>query len=143
MQLKPYVHTVHYYETDKMGITHHSNYIRWMEEARVDFLDQVGWSFDRMESMGLVSPVLEVNCVYKKSTVFNQRVQILVRVKEYKTLKLWLEYEIRDAADGSLCARGNSCHCFMGTDGKPLFMEKEYPEFFAVMTGELTYGDGK
>ena len=32
-----YIHTVQYYETDKMGITHHSNYIRWMEEARVDF----------------------------------------------------------------------------------------------------------
>ena len=36
-----YIHTVQYYETDKMGITHHSNYIRWMEEARVDFLSQI------------------------------------------------------------------------------------------------------
>ena len=41
---KGYNHTVQYYETDKMGITHHSNYIRWMEEARVDFLKQIGLS---------------------------------------------------------------------------------------------------
>ena len=35
--IKPYIHRVHYYETDRMGVTHHSNYIRMMEEARVDF----------------------------------------------------------------------------------------------------------
>ena len=38
--MKPYIHKVQYYETDKMGITHHSNYIRWMEEARVDFMER-------------------------------------------------------------------------------------------------------
>lgn len=39
--MNAYQHTVQYYETDRMGITHHSNYIRWMEEARVDFLQQL------------------------------------------------------------------------------------------------------
>ena len=38
--MTPYIHTVQYYETDKMGVTHHSNYIRWMEEARVALLDR-------------------------------------------------------------------------------------------------------
>ena len=55
--MTPYVHQVQYYETDRMGITHHSNYIRWMEEARVDFLRQIGWGYDRLEAMGIVSPV--------------------------------------------------------------------------------------
>ena len=39
-----YTHKVQYYETDKMGITHHSNYIRWMEEARVDMLEKINFS---------------------------------------------------------------------------------------------------
>jgi acyl-CoA thioester hydrolase len=39
--LKEYSHKVQYYETDKMGITHHSNYVRWMEEARIYFLDKI------------------------------------------------------------------------------------------------------
>ena len=42
--MEPYQHTVQYYETDKMGIVHHSNYIRWMEEARVAYLAQLGWN---------------------------------------------------------------------------------------------------
>ena len=47
-----YVHKVHYYETDRMGVVHHSNYIRWMEETRVAFLDAAGWPYERMEQEG-------------------------------------------------------------------------------------------
>ena len=47
--MKKYKHTVQYYETDRMGIVHHSNYIRWMEEARIDFLNQIGWGYDKLE----------------------------------------------------------------------------------------------
>ena len=42
----PYDHKVQYYETDGMGIVHHSNYIRWFEEARVDLLEQLGFGYD-------------------------------------------------------------------------------------------------
>ena len=61
-----YEHKIQYYETDKMGITHHSNYIRFIEEARIDWLDRIGWSFAKLESMGLSSPVISVKCEYKK-----------------------------------------------------------------------------
>lgn len=133
MEIKNYMHTVHYYETDKMAITHHSNYIRWMEEARVNFLDQIGWGFDKMEAMGIASPVLEVNCKYKHSTVFNQKVSIQVSVKEFKGLKLYIDYVICDAESQKVCATGTSCHCFLNSEGKPIFMEKEYPDFFTIM----------
>ena len=38
-------HRVQYYETDRMGVTHHSNYIRFMEEARVAYLEQLGFPY--------------------------------------------------------------------------------------------------
>ena len=60
-----YIHKVQYYETDKMGLTHHSNYIRWMEEARVAWLEELGFGFDKLEEMGITSPILSVNCKYK------------------------------------------------------------------------------
>ena len=43
-KIEPYVRPVFYYETDRMGIVHHSNYIRWMEEARMDWMDKIGWN---------------------------------------------------------------------------------------------------
>ena len=49
-----YKHTIQYYETDKMGITHHSNYIRFMEEARIHFLKEAGWPYDKLEEEGVI-----------------------------------------------------------------------------------------
>ena len=68
--MEKYLHKVAYYETDKMGVTHHSNYIRWMEEARVDFLEQIGFSYKKLEDEGIVSPVIGVECEYKAQTTF-------------------------------------------------------------------------
>ena len=51
--MKPYVHRVQYYETDMMGVTHHANYIHWMEEARIDFMQQLGFPYKRMEAAGV------------------------------------------------------------------------------------------
>ena len=59
--MRPYEHKAQYYETDRMGIIHHSNYIRWFEEARVDFLEQIGMPFETVEARGLSSPVLSVS----------------------------------------------------------------------------------
>ena len=42
IKIRPYEHHAKYYETDQMGIIHHSNYIKWMEEARMDLMDQIG-----------------------------------------------------------------------------------------------------
>lgn len=51
-----YIRKVHYHETDKMGVTHHANYIKWMEEARVDFLNQIGYGYARLERDGITRP---------------------------------------------------------------------------------------
>ena len=79
-----YLHKVQYYETDRMGITHHSNYIRWMEEARTDMLDQIGWGYDRLEEMGIISPVVSVEAQYRHTTTFHDTVVIRTGVKEFK-----------------------------------------------------------
>ena len=55
-EIKKYTHKVQYYETDQMGIVHHSNYIRWFEEARTDFMEQMGLGYEQMEERGIVGP---------------------------------------------------------------------------------------
>ncbi|MBO4626985.1 MAG: acyl-CoA thioesterase [Lachnospiraceae bacterium] len=128
-----YVHTVQYYETDKMGITHHSNYIRWMEEARVDFLSQIGWDYDRLEASGIISPVLNVTCDYKRTTTFPERITITVTVREFRGVKLHLAYEMKNAAGETVCL-GTSSHAFLNTDGRPIRLEKEQPGLFETLT---------
>ena len=65
--MSKYIHKVNYYETDKMGITHHSNYIRFMEEARLHFLQEIGYPMTRLEKEGVTSPVVSVNSEIMKN----------------------------------------------------------------------------
>lgn len=127
-----YMHTVQYYETDKMGITHHSNYIRWMEEARVDFLSRIGWDYAKLEESGIVSPVLNISCDFLQSTTFSDRVWIRVFVKEFKGVKLHLAYEMKDR-DGKTVCKATSTHAFLNREGKPIRMKQEYPELFETL----------
>ncbi len=127
MQFVPYRHKVQYYETDTMKIVHHSNYVRWMEEARVDMLEQMGIGYDVMEQEGILSPVLSVSCTYKAMTRFPETVEISVRLVRYTGVKFDLAYEIRGAKERDLRSFGESAHCFIDQSGKPISLKKKFP----------------
>ena len=130
--MNPYRHHVHYYETDKMGITHHSNYIRWMEEARIDFLDQIGWNYAKLESLGIFSPVIGIECSYKKTTSFDDYIEIELELVDYGGLKFTLQYNMKNIETNQVVAVGISRHCFLDTLGKPLLLSKNFPELHAA-----------
>ena len=130
MEIKPYRHEVKYYECDRMGITHHSNYIRFMEEARVDWMDQLGFGFDCMEAEGVVSPVVAVECRYRQPTTFKDVIEIVPTVAETTALKLVISYTMTVA--GRTICTGTSTHCFM-ENGRPVSLEVRFPEFYARM----------
>ena len=129
-----YRHIVQYYETDKMGITHHSNYIRWMEEARIDFLSNIGWSYTKLEEDGIISPVVAVECKYVQSTTFWDVVDIEVTVKEFKGVKLKLKYIMKNDKGNTVC-EACSEHCFLDTKGIPIRLDKKYPSFYNALIG--------
>ena len=128
-----YTHNVQYYETDKMGITHHSNYVRWMEEARVAYLAKVGWDFAKLESLGMVSPVVSVNVQYKQTTTFSDVVTIDVGVDEFKGVKLKMKYLMKNE-QGDIVCEARSEHCFLNSEGAPIRLKKDYPEFFEILS---------
>jgi len=140
--MKDYIHKVHYYETDKMGVTHHSNYIRWMEEARVDFLDQIGYGYAKMEEAGIISPVIGVECEYKRTTTFDNEICIRPEIESFNGVKLVIRYTMTNVATGELVCQGKSKHCFLNKDGKPLSLRKEFPEVDAALK-ELVCGEEK
>ncbi|MBO4897451.1 MAG: acyl-CoA thioesterase [Clostridia bacterium] len=126
--MEKYIHKVNYYETDKMGITHHSNYVRWMEEARIDFLDKIGCGYKKMEDDGIVSPVVKIECEYKTPTTFDDKVEIEVFIKEFKGVRLVLSYKMTNAKTGETVLTAESIHCFLDKSGKPIILKKTFPE---------------
>ena len=63
-----------------------------MEEARIAFMQSIGWSYDKMESMEIISPVVNVSCSYKKPSTFADIININTEVKELSRLKLTMAY---------------------------------------------------
>lgn len=126
--MEDYIHKVHYYETDKMGVTHHSNYIRWMEEARVDFLDKIGFSYDKLEKDGIISPVIGIECDYKISTRFDDVVSIEIKVEDFNSVKLVIKYIMKNIKTNEIIAIGKTKHCFLNSENKPIILKKVFPE---------------
>lgn len=128
LKIQPYEHTAKYYETDQMGIIHHSNYIRWMEEARMDLMDQMGFTYKEMEELEIISPVLSVTCEYKSMVHFDDTVVIETKMTSYNGIKMTLEYIMTDKETGELRTVATSAHCFLNRSGKPISLKRIYPE---------------
>lgn len=129
-----YKHEVKYYECDRMGITHHSNYVRFMEEARVDFLDKIGYGFDRIEAEGVVSPVIAISCNYKHPTTFKDLIEIEVVISNIQNLKFEFTYTMR--LGNKIVCIGQSTHCFM-EKGRPVVIAKRLPELYQAIQRQL------
>lgn len=128
-ELKQYKHKVQYYETDQMGVVHHSNYIRWFEEARVDLMEQMGMGYDEMERVGIMSPVLSVQADYLRMVHFGDTVSIEAFIKEYNGIKMTIAYEIISDKTQMVHSRGLTKHCFINNEGKPLSLKQHCIEF--------------
>lgn len=132
-----YEHQAQYYETDQMGIIHHSNYIRWFESARIWYMQQIGVDYRDMEKLGIISPVLEVHCIYKSMVHFGDTVEIVPKVEKYNGVKLELSYRIQDKETQEIRTYGSSRHCFLDREGRPLSLKKASPVFDAAFRAAL------
>lgn len=124
-----YIHHVHYYETDKMGITHHSNYVRWLEETRMDFLRSIGYGMRRLEAEGVTSPVVSVSCEYKHTTTFEDAIRIDLSIEAYTGVKLVFRYTMTNQKTGVVVLTARSSHCFVDAAGCPVAVKKRFPDF--------------
>ncbi|MGI6787827.1 MAG: acyl-CoA thioesterase [Acholeplasmataceae bacterium] len=126
--MEKYIHKVNYYETDKMGVVHHSNYIRWMEEARIHFLEQIGYGYDKLEEDGIISPVISVECDYKTPSTFGDSILIEVEVYEFKGVKLVINYTMTNLKTDALILIGKTKHVFLDKNQRPLILKKDFPD---------------
>ncbi len=128
-----YSYKIKYYETDRMGITHHSNYIRFMEDARLELLDSIGCNYRKMEDQGIISPVVSVDCNFKKSTTYMDKIDIMVKIIEFTGIRLRFEYLMINPGDDSVVCTAASEHCFVDSSFKPINLKKVRPELYQRM----------
>ena len=134
MDLTPCTHRVAYYETDQMGIVHHSNYIRWFEEARDEVVREYGIDYRQIEALGILMPVVNVACDYKSAAKYGDKVSVYALPRYFNGIRLRYEYEVR-GEDGSLIVTGRSEHCFIDAQSrKPLNLKKRMPQYCEALS---------
>ena len=120
---------INYYETDKMGVVHHSNYIRFLEEARCHWLEELEMPFEAFEKQGITIPVLGVNIEYKHHVTFGDIIIIHPYMKEYSGVRMVVGYDVTKEDTGELVMVGETKHCFTNKNLKPIHLKKVNPEF--------------
>ena len=124
-----YERKINYYETDGMRIVHHSNYIRYLEEARCYWLEKYGMPYSTFEKEGINIPVLAVNCEYKHHVTFEDTILIKVFVKEYNAVRLTIGYDVRDKKTDKPVIIAETKHCFTDKNLRATNLKKHLPEF--------------
>lgn len=125
-----YKRKINYYETDKMGVVHHSNYIRFLEEARCYWLENVGMPFDKLEENGITIPVLDVNCSYKYHVTYGDTIIIVPKVSKFNGVRMTVEYDVTDEKTGQTVLIASTNHCFTNKELKPINLKKYNSEFY-------------
>ena len=96
-----------------MGIIHHANYVKWMEEARLAYLEKLGLGYKQVENEQVFSPVVSLAVQYKSPVHFADEVEVNVSVKAYTSVKLELAYEFFNKTTHQPCSTASSVHCFI------------------------------
>lgn len=122
-----------YSETDQMGVIHHSNYLSYFEVARTNLFDEVGYSYRILEEEGVLLPVTEAHCKYKKAIKFNEKIIIKAEIDYIKRIKIGFKYTIYRKSDREVLAIGSTGHGFVNKQLQPIRFKTLNEEFQEVL----------
>ncbi len=131
-----YKRTANYYETDMMGIVHHSNHIRYFEEARIAYMRQIGCDVLKMEQEGIIIPNVDAYAKYLLPVRFGEEVEIEVSLTTFTGARMEYTYTMRKQ-DGQVAAQGHTLHCFVNPEFKPISLKRSFPAYFQALKAIL------
>ena len=103
---------VRYAETDQMGVVYHGNYAQFFEIGRTEWLRNLGVTYKKMEDSGIMLPVINLQCNFMKSALYDDLLTIHTVIKKKPTAKIEFDYEIKNQNNELICT-GNSVLAFI------------------------------
>jgi acyl-CoA thioester hydrolase len=120
-----------YAETDRMGVVYYANYLVWFEVARADLLRSFGWTYREMEESGVLLPVIEAQCEYKRPSRYDDDVEIETTGAILTPVRMEFHYIVRIAGQTEPVATGRTVHAATTADGRPCRLPARVHEVFA------------
>lgn len=125
--------TVRYAETDAMGVVHHASYIVWLEAARVEWMDQIGFPYTQVEAMGIGFAVIEVGFTYRSAARFGDKVEVEVWLSELSSRILKYQYRVWNGTQ--LVGEGFTRHVGQDKTGRAVRIPAE---IMSALSGNVT-----
>ncbi len=107
-----------YADTDAMGIVYHTNYIRWFEMGRTEFMRQLGISYSQLEELGLNLPLTKVSCHFLAPAKYDQQILIETKFDYIKRASVRFNSKIWDEHKARLLVEGYTIHACTNNEGK-------------------------
>ena len=124
---------VRYAETDQMGVVHHAVYPIWFETARTDYSAKLGMTYHKMEEMGVMLPVSQLELHYLGSAKYGETVRVETRAVRLTPARVVFCYRIFAQDSDRVITTGKSVHAWVGRDMRPLNLRKHFPEIYHLM----------
>lgn len=127
---------VRYVETDQMGIVYHSNYYVWFDMGRTEFIRSLGLDYSKLEEKGLLLPILETHCIYKKAARYDEMLTVKTMLAELKGVRIMFKYEVYNE-DNELLAYGSTVQAFVDRNLKPINAKRVFPDVYEKLAACL------
>ncbi len=116
MKEKIIEHRIYYYDTDKMNVVYHGNYLKWLDIARTEFFRDT-LPYSELEETGIMLPVKTLNIEYINSVKYDELIKIKIKLLELSKIKIKFLYEIYDENLENLKARAETTNVFTDLNG--------------------------
>ncbi len=124
-----------YAETDHMGIIHHAVYPVLYELGRTEYFNKVGLRYDEIEKMGIMTPIVEMNCKYKMPAYYNKEVEVRTKLTKLTPVKFILEYDIYDKNNNLINIGTTTLAWADSKTFKIINIQKQYEELYNKLEG--------
>ncbi len=114
-----------------MQIAYYANYFVWFEVGRCDLLRSLGKTYRALESDGLMLPVIDASCEYRRPVRYDDDLTILTRSNLLSAARVQFEYEVQRQTDRTVAAVGRTVHAAVNLAGRPVRLPAQVREMLA------------
>jgi len=117
---------IYHHDTDCYNVVWHGSYFKWFEIGRVELSTVAGIDFKVLDEMGILLPVVNVNCRYKRPAKLFDEICISTSIKELRTTSITFLHTITNIENNVLILEADTTIVTTDRNGK-LF--RKMPEY--------------
>jgi len=133
-------HRVPFYETDGMGVVHHSNYVRYLELARIVWLDEHDVPYRKVVEQGLHYATTKLELAYHRAARFDDEIEIFTWIEWARGASLRMAYVL--SCRGATLATAATEHAAVDLEGRVRRLPRDRVEHLRGLAHRLPEPSG-